>query len=123
MASFLVVSAGLSTLLSMASLTPRISAYTLSLMKIMKIRRVGNSNVVSIPRDLEAHGFTPGEFVVLDETATGELRMVLAGDARDRIREVGRSVIEDNRDALAILQEHDRSGHSAAAAARTARAS
>jgi len=29
-------------------------------MKIVKVRRVGNSNVVSIPRELESHDYAPG---------------------------------------------------------------
>ncbi|MCW3069809.1 MAG: hypothetical protein JWL67_2434, partial [Solirubrobacterales bacterium] len=29
-------------------------------MKIVKVRRVGNSNVISIPREFEAHGYAPG---------------------------------------------------------------
>ena len=29
-------------------------------MKIVKVRRVGNSNVISIPREFEASGYVPG---------------------------------------------------------------
>ncbi len=42
-------------------------------MKTAKIRRVGNSNVVTLPRVFERAGFTPGTEVVLEELPTGEL--------------------------------------------------
>ena len=51
-----------------------IPVYT-SGMKIVKVRRVGNSNVVSIPRELESHGYTPGTSVLVEELR-GELRML-----------------------------------------------
>jgi len=38
------------------------------------VRRVGNSNVVSIPRELEASGYTPGCSVLVEELPGGELR-------------------------------------------------
>jgi antitoxin component of MazEF toxin-antitoxin module len=82
-------------------------------MKIMKIRRVGNSNVISIPRDLEAHGFVPGTMVVIDEMSRGELRLTLEHDVRSRIREVGRQAIDDNRETLELLEQHDREGSGA----------
>ena len=36
-------------------------------MKVVKVRRVGNSNVVSIPRELEARGYAPGTSVLVEE--------------------------------------------------------
>ena len=40
-------------------------------MKIVKVRRVGNSNVVSLPHDLEASGYTPGTPVLIEELPGG----------------------------------------------------
>jgi antitoxin component of MazEF toxin-antitoxin module len=85
--------------------------------KVMKIRRVGNSNVVSIPRDLETHGFTPGALVVIDRAENGDIVMMLAGDVRERMREIGLAVIADNREALELLEAYDRAGESTAAGA------
>lgn len=76
-------------------------------MRIVKIRKVGNSNVVSIPREFEAQGFTPGTSVVMEETADGELRILPAEKVREQIRQVGRRLVDDHREALRILAEHD----------------
>ena len=46
--------------------------------KIVKIRRVGNSNVISLPRELEQRGYSPGTAVLVQELPDGELRVVPA---------------------------------------------
>lgn len=76
-------------------------------MKVLKVRRVGNSNVVSIPREYEAMGFAPGSSVLLDETPDGELRLLPTEKLRKRIRETGRRIVDEHREALEILAEHD----------------
>lgn len=76
-------------------------------MKVVKVRRVGNSNVVSIPRELEAHGYVPGTSVLVEELPNGELRIMPTEQLRDRIREVGRRVVDEHTEALRILAEHD----------------
>ena len=77
-------------------------------MVVMKIRRVGNSNVVSIPRDLEEAGFGPGSSVIVERTATGEVLLIPESRVRARIRAIGRKAIEENREALRMLEEYDR---------------
>jgi len=76
-------------------------------MKVVKVRRVGNSNVVSIPRELEARGYAPGTSVLVEELEGGELRIMPTEQVRDRIRGVGRSVVDEHAEALRILAEHD----------------
>lgn len=76
-------------------------------MKIVKVRRVGNSNVVSIPRELEARGYVPGTSVLVEELEGGELRIMPTDQVRDRIRGVGRRVVGERAEALKILAEHD----------------
>jgi antitoxin component of MazEF toxin-antitoxin module len=76
-------------------------------MKIVKVRRVGNSNVVSIPRELEAHGYAPGTSVLVEELDDGELRIIPTDQLRERIRSVGKRVVEEHPEALKILAEHD----------------
>lgn len=76
-------------------------------MKILKVRRVGNSNVVSIPREYEAKGFTPGSSVLLDEMPDGELRLVPTERLREQIRGIGHRVVDEHREAFRILAEHD----------------
>ena len=77
-------------------------------MKIMKIRRVGNSNVVSLPRELEQRGYAPGTSVVIEELPSGELRIMPARHMRQLLHEVSQRLIAEDREALEILAEHDR---------------
>ena len=76
-------------------------------MKIVKVRRVGNSNVVSIPREFEAQGFTPGSSVLVEELPNGELRILPVEKVREKIRDVGQRVVAEHAEALRILAEHD----------------
>jgi antitoxin component of MazEF toxin-antitoxin module len=76
-------------------------------MKVVKIRRVGNSNVVSLPHELESRGFTVGTSVMIEELATGELRIIPASRVRELIREAGRRVIAEDQEALRILAAQD----------------
>ncbi len=85
---------------------PDIPVYTRA-MKVVKVRRVGNSNVVSIPRELEERGYAPGTSVLIEELEGGELRIMPTAQVRERIRAVGRRVISEHGEALRILAEHD----------------
>jgi len=76
-------------------------------MKVVKVRRVGNSNVVSIPRELETRGFAPGTSVLIEELDTGELRIIPTEQVRARIRDVGQRLVGEHVEALKILAEHD----------------
>ena len=83
-----------------------IRVYT-SRMRIVKVRRVGNSNVVSIPREYEANGYTPGTSVLVEELPGGELRILPTEKLREQIKKIGRDVVADHPEALRILAEHD----------------
>jgi antitoxin component of MazEF toxin-antitoxin module len=76
-------------------------------MKVVKVRRVGNSNVVSIPRELEVRGYAPGTSVLIEELEGGELRIIPTAQVRERIRAVGRRVVSEHGEGLKILAEHD----------------
>lgn len=76
-------------------------------MKIVKVRRVGNSNVVSIPRELESRGYAPGTEVLVEELEGGALRIVPTDQVRERIRGIGQRVVSARGEALRILAEHD----------------
>lgn len=76
-------------------------------MKIVKVRRVGNSNVVSIPREFEARGFTPGSSVLVEELPDGGLRILPAERVRELIRDIGRRVVAERQEALQILADYD----------------
>ena len=58
-------------------------------MKVVKVRRVGNSNVISIPREFEAHGYAPGSSVLVEELPGGDLRIMSTEKVRERIRGIG----------------------------------
>jgi antitoxin component of MazEF toxin-antitoxin module len=80
-------------------------------MNIVRVRRVGNSNVVSIPKELEAVGYTPGTDVLVEEVADGSLRLVRTDAVRALIRKAARRTVAEDREALAILEAHDRVDH------------
>jgi antitoxin component of MazEF toxin-antitoxin module len=73
---------------------------------LLKVRRVGNSNVVSLPREFEGRGYLPGASVLVEELPEGGLRLMPTDQVRDRIGGVGRLVAE-HQEALRILAEHD----------------
>jgi antitoxin component of MazEF toxin-antitoxin module len=82
-------------------------------MKVVKVRRVGNSNVVSIPREFEARGYAAGTSVLVEELDGGELRLIPTEQVRDRIRGIGKRVVDEHPEALQILAEHDPDDESA----------
>lgn len=83
-----------------------IRVYT-DLMKVVKVRRVGNSNVVSIPREFEGRGYAAGTSVLVEELEGGGLRIMPTEEVRDRIRDIGRRVVAEHGEALEILAGHD----------------
>jgi antitoxin component of MazEF toxin-antitoxin module len=76
-------------------------------MKVVKVRRVGNSNVISIPREFEARGYAPGSSVLVEELSGGELRIMSTEKVRERIYDIGGRVVAEHREALQILADHD----------------
>jgi antitoxin component of MazEF toxin-antitoxin module len=79
-----------------------------SYVDIVKIRRVGNSNVVSLPRSLEAFGYVPGIQVVVEMQPDGAILLRPVETARAQIRAAARLVITEKRGALDILTKYDR---------------
>jgi antitoxin component of MazEF toxin-antitoxin module len=77
-------------------------------MHVVKVRRVGNSNVVTLPQEYEAAGYVPGTSVVVEQTPTGELLVMPEARLRDGVQEIGRRVIAEHREALDLLEAHDR---------------
>jgi antitoxin component of MazEF toxin-antitoxin module len=80
-------------------------------MKVVKVRRVGNSNVISIPREFEAHGYTPGSSVLVEGLSDGDLRITSTEKVRERIRDIGGGVVAEHGEALEILASHDPDAH------------
>jgi antitoxin component of MazEF toxin-antitoxin module len=76
-------------------------------MKIVKVRRVGNSNVMSIPREFEASGYTPGSSVLVEDVGGGELRILPTDRVRERVRQIADRVVSEHPEAIEILANHD----------------
>lgn len=74
-------------------------------MDIVKIRKVGNSNVITLPRELQRLGFTEGTQIVVETTPEGEVRLIPVGNLREVIRASGRKVARQHREALDILAD------------------
>lgn len=77
-------------------------------MDIVKIRRVGNSNVVTLPRSLEELGYAPGTRVAVEVGPTGEVVLRPVESAREQIRASLRKVVAERRGALDLLTRYDR---------------
>lgn len=76
-------------------------------MKVVKVRRVGNSNVISIPREFEAQGYAPGSSVLVEELPGGELRVMSTEKVHERIHDIGERVVAEHSQALQILADPD----------------
>ena len=76
-------------------------------MRVVKVRRVCNSNVVSIPREFEASGYSPGASVLVEELEDGELRILPTDKVRERVRQIATQAVSEHSDALDILASHD----------------
>jgi antitoxin component of MazEF toxin-antitoxin module len=76
-------------------------------MKIVKVRRVGNSNVVSIPREFESSGYAPGSSVLIEGLEDGELRILPTERVHERIQDVAARLVSEHPEALEILANHD----------------
>jgi antitoxin component of MazEF toxin-antitoxin module len=76
-------------------------------MKIVKVRRVGNSNVVSIPREFEASGYAAGASVLVEQLADGELRLLPTERVRERVRDIVLRVVDEHPEAMESLANYD----------------
>jgi antitoxin component of MazEF toxin-antitoxin module len=77
-------------------------------MQVVKVRRVGNSNVISLPRDLGVAGFEVGASVLIEATPNGDLRISPLESRRSLIRAIGQEVAARHRGALEMLAAYDR---------------
>jgi antitoxin component of MazEF toxin-antitoxin module len=76
-------------------------------MKVNRVRRVGNSKVISLPPELSEMGFHDGAQVMIQGLPSGEVRLVPTSRLYSLVREYGRRVVAENREALDILAGHD----------------
>ena len=78
-------------------------------MKVLKVRRVGNSNMVALPKEWEGSGFGAGDYVLVERDPAGEIRMLRAGDITGRIDALAGEMVVKHAKALKILADHDAS--------------
>jgi len=83
--------------------------------KIVKVRRVGNSNVVSLPRALEGLGYTAGTQLAVQELPNGELRLVRTAELERRLGKIAHELVDEDHEALEGLAAYDSRGISSAA--------
>lgn len=76
-------------------------------MRMLKVRRVGNSNMVALPKEWAGDGFGPGAYVLADRDAAGAVRLLQAGDARNRIDAIADEMVEKHSEALQLLADID----------------
>jgi hypothetical protein len=76
-------------------------------MKIVRCVASATANVILIPRELEASGYTPGASVLVEQLAGGELRIIPTDQVRERIRQTARRVVAEHPEALEILANQD----------------
>jgi antitoxin component of MazEF toxin-antitoxin module len=77
-------------------------------MQVVKIRRVGSSNVLTLPRELEAAGFVAGTSLIVDQTPSGALVLFPESQFSQHVQQIGQRVIEEHREALDLLAAADR---------------
>ena len=77
-------------------------------MRIAKIRRVGNSNVVSVPRELEKLGFKDGEEVLFLPLRNGEVRLLSSSRLQEYADNLALDIATRNKPALDLLAAYDR---------------
>lgn len=63
--------------------------------------------MVSIPREFEASGYTPGSSVLVEDVGDGELRILPADRVRERVRQIADRVVNEHPEAIEILANHD----------------
>jgi hypothetical protein len=66
-----------------------------------------------LPDDRKPRGYAAGTSVLVEELKGGELRIMPTEQVRDRIRGIGKRVVDEHPGALQILAEHDPDDESA----------
>lgn len=73
----------------------------------VKVRKVGNSNVITVPRELERYGLVEGAAVAFVPLRDGGVLIVPAEHMEQYLEEVGQRIVARRRRALDKLAAHD----------------
>lgn len=86
----------------------------------VKIRHVGNSNVITLPKALDRDGVTAGAELLMEPLADGQILLTPLSGRREAlrrcIREIGQRVIAGEADTFAYLAPYVRGEFRALAA-------
>jgi antitoxin component of MazEF toxin-antitoxin module len=77
-------------------------------MEIVKVRRVGNSNVMSVPRSFVRGGYEAGQAVIIEQLETGQLLVSPVESHREALRAMARKIVRRRRGLLERFAAHDR---------------
>jgi antitoxin component of MazEF toxin-antitoxin module len=76
-------------------------------MQVVKVRKVGNSNVVSLPKNFAQAGFREGQSVIIEQLETGELLLTPIQSHQESIRARAREIIARRRPTLERLEAYE----------------
>lgn len=82
-------------------------------MQIVKTRRVGTSDVITIPREFTQNGYATGTFVAIDQLPNGDLILRRVDSVREAVRAVAAEVVTEDREDLDYLAAYDRGDEAA----------
>jgi antitoxin component of MazEF toxin-antitoxin module len=74
---------------------------------VVKVRRVGNSNVLSLPREFVRGGYEVGQPVTIEQLDSGELLIRPVPSHDETIIETMRAMVTRHRRVLDVLADHD----------------
>jgi antitoxin component of MazEF toxin-antitoxin module len=74
----------------------------------VKVRKVGNSHVITVPRELERYGLVDAAMVAFVPLRSGEILIVPAERMEEYIEQIGRRIVGRRARALDKLAARDR---------------
>lgn len=77
-------------------------------MHVVKIRKVGSGNVVSVPSALAKNGYGTGQRVTIETLPNGDLLVRRVVDRGEQLRTAARRLIQKHRKSLDILEAYDK---------------
>jgi antitoxin component of MazEF toxin-antitoxin module len=88
-------------------------------MRVQKVRKVGNSNVVSVPAAFVRAGYSDGRPVVVERLETGQLLISPVESHREHIKQIARAAATRHRVSLDMLTAYDHGDEDAAPSSST----
>jgi antitoxin component of MazEF toxin-antitoxin module len=77
---------------------------------VVKIRKVGSGNVVSVPSALAESGYSTGQQVTIQKLPNGDLLVRRVVDRSEQLQSTARRLMQKHRKSLEILEAYDKEG-------------